>query len=521
VFVTLVRKELLGHLTTFRLAAALAFTVVLTSLTTFIGSLDYERNMAAYEREARRVREDLEKATVWAQVFPRIVVPPQPLSILCRGTLGAAGRTMIVEVGRIQVASWPLTESVDSQVIKSLAQIDFATAVALLLSFLAIVLGFDGISGERESGTLLQILAHPVPRSRLLAAKLAGGSLALWVPFAVAFTLSLLIIHTTGDVALSGDDWVRLALFFLLTCLFLTEVYALSLLVSCLVRRSETALIVCLLAWLMGGVGYMSVLPSAARHIIAEPPYQEYQDQLEELDEELEESLAAWEERHPSPGEAYLKGLERDGRRRYAHPKGYEWLARRQAFELEKRLELADRRYRLLWANHEPLAREAYLVDDGSILSPLTNYQVLSYYLARSSLDDSFYMARAGRQYRQTFLDFLRGRNAFGDRRWFTDDPPDQEPLLPDPEALAPAERAGGSPYMQRRLEWAAEQERLAASDPQRRLDLSDLPPFGGRWRRDLGASLVEMAPGLLVLVLVLAAAVMASLHCLLRADLP
>ncbi|MFH1567846.1 MAG: ABC transporter permease [Gemmatimonadota bacterium] len=516
---TLLRQELLRHLLTFRLAVALAFTVVLTALTTFIGSLDYRHNLAAYEREARAVRAELDQATVYAQVFPRIVVPPQPLSILCRGIVGTAGRTMVVEVDRIQIASWPLTESYDNQLVKSLAQIDFSTAVALLLSFLAVILGFDGVSGEREAGTLAQVLANPVPRSQVYLAKLLGGSLALWLPFAGAFALSLLIARTVAPVAFTGDDWLRLGLFFALSCLFLSQVHAASLLVSTLTRSSGTALVVCLFAWLVGGVGFMSALPSAARYAVAERPYQELEAQEQELDESLQRDLEAWEADSPGPGEAYLRGIERDHRLRFAHPRGYAWLQRRHAFELERRLALADQRYQLRWANQQPLARQAHAVDDWSVASPITNYQVLSYRLARTSLDDSFFMARAGRDYRRTYLDFLRGRGAFADRRWFTDDPPDQEPLIPDPESATPQMLAGGSPFMARRLAWAQEQERLAAADPARRLDLADLPAFGTRWQQAAGATLASMVPGILVLVLTWAVAALAGLRRFLTLD--
>ena len=68
---TLVRKELLANLLTYRLTVTLIFTVVLSALTTIIGSMDYSRNMAAYHQEVRNQQEQLDQATVYQQVAPQ------------------------------------------------------------------------------------------------------------------------------------------------------------------------------------------------------------------------------------------------------------------------------------------------------------------------------------------------------------------------------------------------------------------------------------------------------------------
>jgi len=174
-----------------------------------------------------------------------------------------------------------------------------------------------------------------VPRAWVVLAKLAGGVLSLWVPLALAFLLSLVLVLANPDVVLSLDDGLRLAVLFGLACLFLAQVYALSLMVSTLVRESDTALITCLLAWLISGVGFLNVLPSLSRYLVSEPPYQEYADQSEQLWREYGQRLDEWEARHPSPGPAYLKGIERQGYLRYAHPRGYDWLTARSPWHLK------------------------------------------------------------------------------------------------------------------------------------------------------------------------------------------
>jgi hypothetical protein len=153
------------------------------------------------------------------------------------------------------------------------------------------------------------------------------------------------------------------------------------------------------------------------------------------------------------------------------------------------------------------------------VLSPLANFQVLTYQLARTTLDDRLLLARVAREYRQTYLGWLRGRGAFSSRRWFTDDPPDQPQMIPDPEAATPEMLSPDSPFLRARLAWAEEQEKTAANDPRRRLDLADMPKFGGRWQRSLTASFGVMLPGLAVLVLTFGAGVLLTLAWFRRYD--
>ena len=508
---TLIRKELLENLLTLRLGVALVVTMVLAVMATLIGSVDFSTNLDSYQTEAAAHSKRNGEATVYRAIDPSAMVPPMPLSVLSRGNVSTSGQGVFFGIGYVPISSWGLSDA-GSRLMRVLVQIDFSTVVALLLSFLAIVLGFDGICGERQRGTLKEMLSNPVPRGHVVLAKLVGGIVSLCVPFTLAFVVSLLIMAANPDIQLSGDDWIRLGVFFGLSCLFLGQVFSLSLMVSSLTRDASTALTICLFGWLVGGIGYVSFLPSISRYGVDEPPFEIFREQTDQLVKERDEYMRDWESRHPPPGPAYLINLERQGRTRYGHPEGYRWQQQRTEVLIDKRLEIADRRYVYQWENWQPLNREASLVDKWAILSPVTNYQVLSYQLARTSLSDRMHFGRVGRDYRQTFISYLRGKNAFSSRRWFSDDPPDQELMIVDPEQVTEAMLAPDSPFMLARLAWAEEQERLAADDNGRRLDLTDMPKLGGQWKRSLSESFDIMVPGLVVLLLTFGVSVMVTL---------
>ena len=513
----LTRKELLTNLLTARLGLILVFAVFLCGLAALAGSLDFSQRVQDYEEEVRRVEEQLEEATIYSEVRPHVVAPPEPLSIFSRGVDKGAGQRLSILVHWVGSGMVRLG-SADNNLMKRYVEIDFATVVRLLLSFMAVILGFDAICGDRERGTLRLMLANPVSRGAVVGGKLLGGALTLCGAMAAAFLFSLLILSFNPDIAFSGAEWVRLALLLALSCLFLVQVFAMSLAVSAFVRGSATSLMLCLFGWLILNLGYGNVLPSLSRYGVEEHTYQDFLNQNSEVWDEYGREMEEWKSRNPPPPEVYLRDIRTGPRRRYGHPTGYDWLARYSAQALEHQLENSRRINQLQQANSAPLAREAALVDDWSILSPFTNYQVLTKQLARTTLAHKFRLREAGYRYRATFIDFLRGRDAFASRRWFTDDPPGQEPLLPDPEALTPEELAADSPFMKARMAWVRQQEAVAARQG-RRLDLSDLPAFDPGWREPLSATLRHMTPGLLVMLLTTAAAVMLAVFRFLRYD--
>lgn len=515
---TLARKELLSNLLTLRLSVTFLFAVGLIALTMFIGSLDFSQRAAAYQTSLRDVRDDLDKATVFAEVGPHIVARPNPLSIFSRGVDKNAGQLFFVGIDWVGASMGRLGGD-DNFLMKSFVEIDFVTVVQLLLSFVAVVLGFDAICGERESGTLRQLLANPVPRGAVIWAKLLGGTLSLCVPLIVAFGLAVTIVAVNPDVDLSTTEWLRLVLLLLLSCLFLMQVFAMSLAVSVYTRSPATSLVICLFGWLFLNIGYDSALPSLSRYGVQENTFQEFLDELRAVRGERNDAVTQWEANNPPPATVYLRGIEAGPRIRYGHPRGYAWRQARNAHALEQHLDAARRVHQYQMVNYAPLEREVELVDEWAILSPFTNYRSLTKQLARSSLRHKFRLRQAGYDYRDTFIDYLRGHGAFASRRWFTDDPVEQEPLLPDPESLSADQLASESPFMQARMQWMQAQEARAEGDSRRQLDLSGLPRFGADWREPLSATLRHMTPGLVVMLLLTGASVLLAIHGFLRYD--
>jgi ABC-2 type transport system permease protein len=151
----------------------------------------------------------------------------------------------------------------------------FNLAFNFVGAILAIVMGFDLISGERESGSLRLLLTRPTYRDSVINGKaLAGLTVIVIIPGAsFLVTMAVLLI---SQIVPSGDDLYRIITYFVVTLLFMGSIFALSLLASTFSRTSKTAVL-----FMLGVFVFMYILGSSIGTISsvamgAPPQYPQY-----------------------------------------------------------------------------------------------------------------------------------------------------------------------------------------------------------------------------------------------------
>ncbi|MBP2134530.1 ABC-2 type transport system permease protein [Methanomicrobium sp. W14] len=112
-------------------------------------------------------------------------------------------------------------------------------------AIIAIALGFNLISGERESGSLKSLLSHPVYRDEIINGKALGGLISLLFAETIVFAIVIALMLISGivpDLNSSGKIFV----IWLLVFLFLAANFSLALMASSVCKSSSTALVVSL-----------------------------------------------------------------------------------------------------------------------------------------------------------------------------------------------------------------------------------------------------------------------------------
>lgn len=186
--------------------------------------------------------------------------PVLPLSFFDTGVTGFTGVSIWLEAHRQNMAEGEPAR--DATAIARFGELTAAFTLQMLLPLLVILLTFNAFAGEREQGTLRQVLSMGVSPMRLLWGK-AGGAAA-----AVAVCLGPIL--ALGFLALAFSPAGRAQLGFAAVLLLLYVTYAavflfLSLAVSARAESSRTALLLLVAFWAVSSVALPRVAADAAR----------------------------------------------------------------------------------------------------------------------------------------------------------------------------------------------------------------------------------------------------------------
>ncbi|WP_048150068.1 ABC transporter permease [Methanolacinia paynteri] len=149
-------------------------------------------------------------------------------------------------------------------------------------SIIAIALGFDLITKEKESGSLKAILSVPVYRDEIINGKALGGIIVIAIATTIVFILALAILLMHSIVP-SISELGYLFVFWIFTILFLSGIFTMSLMMSTVAKKSGISLIFSLLTLLLITSVISTVGTFTANTIIGSDPTIEYNN-LENVD---------------------------------------------------------------------------------------------------------------------------------------------------------------------------------------------------------------------------------------------
>ena len=292
-FLTLIRKEIVGHVLSLRFAAAFILTILVVFASIYVTANQYLQDREMYFATAKAAtlhQEEIAKEKDGTDQVDRLywygrmdALNVAPLSALVQGLRPHTPAAVITKVDdsdsvRRQQAQNPLAGLLQMP--------DLQYVVSVMLSLLAILFTFDAISGEKESGTLRLILSNSVPRAQILVAKWIGGYVVLIVPFLISSGGALLYAYHCGALSLEGDILSRIFWLLATACLYLSVFFTLGLLVSTLTHRSATSLFLSLLVWVVWILVIPNLSPVLAKILIPAPSREKIAAEKRAIDQE-------------------------------------------------------------------------------------------------------------------------------------------------------------------------------------------------------------------------------------------
>ena len=244
---TLIRRELLDNLMTFRFAAVLLITLLLVVANTAVLIQDYEQRLESYNDAVKTHYEELWKAKTYSTMYLFVDRAPNPLSIFNVGLDKRLGNLVGIYHGFVSSLWDAQKHGTDNPFIAFFSSIDIAYIFEVILSLMGLIFAYDAIAGERERGTLRLVLAQPIRRGDILLAKYVSAMVCLLVPLILSLLFALLLL--IRSIPLSSADFLRIGGIVFTSFAYLSIFYLIGLLISVVTRRTGTALMLAMFVW--------------------------------------------------------------------------------------------------------------------------------------------------------------------------------------------------------------------------------------------------------------------------------
>ena len=448
-FATLIRRELLAHLLTYRFFVAMVVLLVLVIANTVVLIYDYERRLTLYDKAIQSHHDEVLAAETYSPLHLHADRPPNPLSLFNQGLDKRLGNSVHVNHAFVPTLWDAELHGMDNPFLNLLSSIDLVVVFQVVLSLLALLFAYDAIAGEHEKGTLRLVMTTRVSRGKILTAKYIGAMATLVVPLTISLILTQILISGSESIALSGDDWIRIGGFYLTSILYLSVFYLMGLLISATTRRTATALMSCMFAWVFFVLIYPNLILFASNPKInpeeeGRAVFQELAQIWEQFDKERlnflkNDSLEGEDPNLNIEGPGYWSGpsfrsnpmtltylqehhmsfgkLSEESEAAVPHAKTFfqhieplriktaerTWIARQQALS------------RIFM---HPVQRDWLMIR----VSPASAYDLGTEAWLGTDLYGLEHFFEAARQYRQTLIQYFYDKNAFGSRQWFASD---------------------------------------------------------------------------------------------------
>jgi len=412
-----IRKEILQGFLSLRLPIMLILVTAVMISGTLLFIEDYKQQLADYHQNVHSDFQNLSKRAreTWYSIYSVFYWHEQ-------WVYRAPTRLAFVAEGRekelpnaFQVSPFfmrgPSKRLRGNYLVRKFDDLDWAFVVSVIMSFAAVVLVYDSISGERENGTLRLSMSNPVPRSTMILGKYVGTMTVLMIPLLFGMLTSMIIITMSGGIDIAGEDWIRMAVMILLSILYLSIFVMLGLFVSSLFRSSAASLVILLLAWVV----IVVIIPDIGGTVVTN---------LSELRSRESVNRDTAVARYNSNQEYYARYPD-------ANRPGLVW-----GIPLAKKIKVGDAETRIYDSYRDEMLAQVQFGHDVTRISPCAAYRRSVEAIAGSGIDHYENFVNQVRRYKSTLRQFFLDHYPVDHYRHYGGGKSMQETERNDPELI-------------------------------------------------------------------------------------
>lgn len=422
------KKEFRSNIVTPGFIVGLLLCLALIPYTVYTGIQAHTNRLAQYEVDVKKAAEMYDAVpTLWS-VQPILVKPVSPLGIFSKGISEQTGSKVQLDRKEKPVFSSDVVSLNENPFMSSSMSLDFATALAILLSLLGALFSYDMLSREKELGTLKLALSHPVSRSTFFLGKIAGVFLTLTPILIICFLAILLIIQLSPAVQFSAGDYGRIAVLLLVSLVYFGFFVFLGGFISSRTKSSTASIILNLFIWSF----LLFLLPNAAAYLGKNAtPTEDYKQMRYNLDEinrhwydvqakEVEETL----KNENLKGGFYMFCMSGDldgGHILFFTPQWVmEYERRKKELANPIILENCAKKWAIQSGYLQQVYRQEKTVRYLSCLSPAGIFKHVAASLCRTGVDSEVQFMNQARQFQDVFFGYYVQNKIFSSYAYFT-----------------------------------------------------------------------------------------------------
>jgi ABC-type transport system involved in multi-copper enzyme maturation permease subunit len=456
------KKDFLLNIFSARFIIGILLCLILIPFTIRVSIDEYKSQLRIYAVDKEKSEKEWKGIKVYSNLKPEIIKYPEPLGILYKGINQNVGNKVKIFLQEYPLFPTGHASTRDNPLLNAFFSLDFITVISILLSLLSLVFSYDLISREHEDGTLRLIFSNSGSRISFLTGKVTGVLFSLLPILLFCFLLSALFIILSPDIKLQISDWIRVIILFVLSILYVLVFVLMGTLISGLVKRSSTAIVLSMLCW----IWFVFLWPVSgsylSKSIVKTDLYDNVRNSLDYLDKEYgkkeSEQWGAIQNKLNMKGTNWWNatGGEDGYFETYGSPsETMEFHRQLNTWKEPVRLSYADQKWPIQKKYLDGLIRQQKMERNLSWFSPSEILVQAASCLCRSSEKDFLRYMDETRRYRETIVTFLKERKLFEKYIYFT--PQDPETFV------STAEYVKGNNKV---------------PDHLNTLDLKDVPPF-------------------------------------------
>jgi ABC-type transport system involved in multi-copper enzyme maturation permease subunit len=245
----IVIKELRENLNTVRFYLILILTILLFAVSsiTYVRNFsqkisDFRSDTAANESLLIEKSKDLLQLARFKQ---SLIKRPNPSELLSEANEKTLPNKFVADIFYLD---FPEVEGRSNVLLPGFNTVDWGFIVAIVLSFLAFVLSYDAVSGEKEQKTLSLIFSNSVKTVKVFFGKFLGLAITLAIPVIVGALFGLIVIGMNREMSV---NYGKVGVFLLVSLVFLSLFLLLGMAVSSLFSQSVTSAVTLLFIWII------------------------------------------------------------------------------------------------------------------------------------------------------------------------------------------------------------------------------------------------------------------------------